>query len=186
MRSDDHGLVKTTYAIVLAAGVAACSDKKPEAAPPPKAPAPSIDAAPPAPDAARGRWGATSELLPAAGTKMKSAVVAFSQWEGDRTTMSTSAPLAGLAPGKYHLVIHEGRDCGANGSEAGAAWPASFDLEVVKGVPAQISTAISDLMLDGDHSIVGHTLVLHADAKGKLGKVIACGAIFARSISSAP
>jgi hypothetical protein len=31
--------------------------------------------------------------------------------------------------------------------------------------------------LDGDGAIVGHTLVLHADAKGKPGRPLACGAI---------
>jgi len=32
-------------------------------------------------------------------------------------------------------------------------------------------------MLDGEHSVVGHTLVLHDDKKGKPGKAVACGAI---------
>jgi hypothetical protein len=29
--------------------------------------------------------------------------------------------------------------------------------------------------LDGDDTIVGRTLVLHADRKGKAGKILACG-----------
>jgi hypothetical protein len=36
---------------------------------------------------------------------------------------------------------------------------------------------MESLQLDGDGTIVGHTLVLHDDKKGKPGKVLACGPI---------
>jgi hypothetical protein len=35
------------------------------------------------------------------------------------------------------------------------------------------------LPLDGDSSIIGKALVLHADRRGKLGKAVACGLIVA-------
>jgi Cu/Zn superoxide dismutase len=89
----------------------------------------------------------------------------------------------GLKPGMYHLVVHESGDCGKNATRAGAVFAAASDvalkLDVAKGAPASLEELDVALMLDGDDSIVGHTLVLHEDKKGKPGKAIACGTIVA-------
>jgi len=37
--------------------------------------------------------------------------------------------------------------------------------------------AVEGVSLDGDGTIIGHTLVLHDDKAGKPGKALACGAI---------
>lgn len=141
--------------------------------------------APPLPDAAPRRWAARAELDPVKGSYADTAFIVFLQIEGDSTSVASSTAVKGLAAGKYHLVVHDGRDCGENAAEAGPPWLGSVDFDLPKkGTAAVINVPGVALSLDGAHSIVGHTLVLHADAKGKPGRVLACGAIFSRSTSS--
>jgi Cu/Zn superoxide dismutase len=159
--------------------------KAPKAAPPPSPekevepiadPEPAAKPAPPPPK----MWHAKAELTPAKGSKMKPSTVSFSQTEGDSVQVATDAPIDGLKPGKYHLVIHEGAACGANATKVGAAWGsggAPLDIDVAKGGAGSIDQADRELALDGEASVVGHTLVLHDDKKGKPGKALACGAI---------
>jgi peptidoglycan-associated lipoprotein len=126
-------------------------------------------------------WHARADLAPVKGAKAKPATVSFSQTEGEAVQVTSDA-LAGLKAGAYHLVIHEAAACGKNATKAGPPWmsaaAAPLDVAVAKGATASLDTSV-DLMLDGDESIIGHTLVLHADKKGKAGKAMACGAIVA-------
>jgi hypothetical protein len=46
-----------------------------------------------------------------------------------------------------------------------------------KGQDALSIAPAAQFQLQGDAVVVGHSLVLHADAKGKPGKALACGAI---------
>jgi hypothetical protein len=50
-----------------------------------------------------------------------------------------------------------------------------LDGEVVRAVVEAAEDGAAGLALDGDASIVGHTLVLHDDKKGQPGKALACG-----------
>ena len=47
---------------------------------------------------------------------------------------------------------------------------------VVKGAIGELDESVA-LPIDGDASIVGHTLVLHDDKKGQPGKAVACGTV---------
>ncbi|HTL34548.1 MAG TPA: hypothetical protein VL326_15575, partial [Kofleriaceae bacterium] len=50
-------------------------------------------------------------------------------------------------------------------------------LVVLKDLTGAIENTEVAAHLDGEQSLVGHTLALHDDKKGKPGKVLACGAI---------
>ncbi|HTJ46173.1 MAG TPA: superoxide dismutase family protein, partial [Kofleriaceae bacterium] len=171
--------------LVLVSFLVACGGKAKPAAPTPPPPMDKEvepvedekpDPKPPAPPPPKV-WHAKAELAPVKGSKMKAATIAFSQTEGESVQIVTDTPIDGLKAGKYHLVIHEAASCGPNATKAGAAWSAgAVDLDVAKGASGSVDQSDGDLMLDGEHSVVGHTLVLHDDKKGKPGKAVACGA----------
>lgn len=177
-----------TVTLLLASMLAmACGGKaKPKTAPTPspeKEVEPIADPEPtpkPAPPPPPKMWHAKADLTPVKGSKMKATSVTFAQTEGESVQVTTDAPIEGLKPGKYHFVIHEGAACGPNATKVGAAWGsggAPLDVDVAKGGAGSIDQADRELALDGDASVVGHTLVLHDDKKGKPGKAIACGPI---------
>ena len=181
-----------TFAIALA--IAACGGGSKKAAEPPK----TEEAAPTeakaetkpeekveekAPEPAKPpppkMWHAKADLAPVKGAKVKPASVTFSQEEGKPTAVA-AASIDGLKPGKYHLMVHESKDCGTNASKAGKVMgSADVGFEVKKGTPGSVDEGGSALALGGDESVVGHALVLHDDAKGKPGKAEACGVITA-------
>jgi len=147
------------------------AETKPEPAPEPEAPPP-----PPPPKA----WKASAELTPVKGQKIKGATVTFAQTEGKPVTVGSSGWFDGIKSGKYHLVVHEAAACGPNATKAGkpVTTPAGdMQFTAAKGMDAVDVGDVEGVSLDGDGSIVGHTLVLHDDKKGKPGKAIACGAI---------
>jgi len=152
------------------------STTTPEAAPATE-PTPAPEPPPPPPPK---EFAAKAELAPVKGSKMKAATVSFSQTENQQAAVKAEG-ITGLKPGKYHLVIHEAADCGPNATKVGAAWATAanttLDVAVAKGTPGALDQSGLDLMLDGENTIVGHTLVLHADKKGKPGKTLACGPI---------
>jgi len=173
-------------------GLAACGGKsnKPKGPPPPdpllseedEPPGevePEAEPEPPPPQ----RWTARAELAPVKGAKVKARVVTFTQVEGGGTAVTTDAAFDGLKAGTYQLVVHESPECGKNASRAGAMLAATSEvvlkLTVEKGQPASFEDLDVGLMLDGKDSIVGHSLVLHEDKKGKAGKALACGSIIA-------
>jgi hypothetical protein len=127
-------------------------------------------------------WSAQAELAPVKGVKMKPVTLSFHQIEGKGVHITSSDLIAGLAPGVYHVAVHESADCGKNASKVGALWDPSagiaLQITVDKKAPTELDTEVG-YTLDGAESIVGHTIALHADKKGKLGKVAACGAIAA-------
>lgn len=153
----------------------------PEAKPAPEpepAPAPEPPAPPP-PPAPRTLY-AQAALLPVKGAKIKGATVTFTQ-EGDQpVAVASNGWFDGLKPGKYHLVVHESTDCGPNATRAGKPMPATdVPFAAAKGMDALSLAQVPQVQLQGDNAVLGHTLVLHADAKGKPGKALACGAIAA-------
>ena len=149
----------------------------PEPAPAP-APAPEPAPAPPPPPK---MFSARADLAPVKGAKQKAAAVVFTQTEGqDQTSVKLEGAFDGLKAGKYHLVIHEGADCGPNATKVGKVWAAAaaspLGFDVAKDAPASLDTSVA-LKVDGDGAVVGHTIVLHADKKGKPGKALACGTV---------
>ncbi|HEY5935150.1 MAG TPA: superoxide dismutase family protein [Kofleriaceae bacterium] len=158
----------------------------PAAVAPEPAPAPTPEPAPvaePAPPPAPKMFKAKVELAPVKGAKMKAVAVSFTQEEGKPTKVELQGAIEGLKPGKYHLVVHEAAECGPNATKAGKIWATTeatpVTLTAAKGAPAALDTPEVQLNLDGDASIVGKTIVLHDDKKGKPGKAQACGAISA-------
>jgi len=186
--------MKKQLLIALLAAVVACGGGKKKTAKPeskksePEAKAepemkkeePPEEKAPPPPPPPKV-WHAKAALNPTKGSKVVPATISFSQEEGKETQVSSEGAFTGLAKGSYDLVIHEGGECGADAKKAGKAWAGGSDAKLMlkAGADKKASLEQTDtkLSLDGDSSIVGKTLALHADLKGKPGKVLACGAI---------
>jgi Cu/Zn superoxide dismutase len=178
--------------------IAACGGNKPPPAEPkepdpaPAAPAPAPEAKPapepepapapepPAPPPAPKTLYAQASLLPVKGAKIKGTTVTFTQ-EGDQpVAVASNGWFDGLKPGKYHLVVHEAADCGPNATKAGKPMAtADVPFTAAKGMDALSIAQAATIQLQGDAAVIGHALVLHADAKGKPGKALACGAIAA-------
>lgn len=186
--------MKHTTILISILAIAACGGKSPppdEPKEPAPAPAPEPQAKPepepePAPEPAPPpapppkTLYAQAALVPVKGAKIKGATVTFTQ-EGDQpVAVGSNGWFDGLKPGKYHLVVHESTDCGPNATKAGKPMAAADVLfTAAKGMDALSLPQVAQIQLQGDGAAVGHTLVLHADAKGKLGKALACGAIAA-------
>jgi predicted small lipoprotein YifL len=188
-----HVMKHTTILISILA-IAACGGKKPapkppepkeaEAEPPPaetKAPEPEPAPAPePPPPPPPKTWHAQAQLAPVKGAKLKGATVTFTQQEGGPVSVASTGWFDGIKAGKYHLLVHQNSDCGANASKAGKPVAGSdVAFTAAKGMDALALDPVATLQLDGDTAIVGHTLVLHADQRGKPGKALACGPIAA-------
>lgn len=168
--------------------LAACGGKEPAPAPPKepapdptpvveKQPQPEPEPAPPPPPKS---WHAKADMTPVKGAKIKAITVTFSQPEGQQTFVGSKGWFDGIRSGKYHLVVHEAAECGPNATKAGKP-TATPDMPLVAAVGMDsVDIGKTDgIPLDGDGTIVGHTLVLHDDKKGKPGKPLACGAITA-------
>jgi hypothetical protein len=126
-------------------------------------------------------FSARAELAPLKGVKMSPTAVMFFQTEGEHTQVQAESPFDGLKAGTYHLVIHEGDECGKNAATVGPEWELSsgIALKIVatKKAAATLAESTVDLMLYGEDTVVGRTLVLHADKRGAAGKAVACGPI---------
>lgn len=141
---------------------------------------------------------AVATLNPVKGSKVKGKVV-FTQTAGG---VKIVGEFEGLSPGKHGFHIHEGRDCSGDEAEgAGAhfnptvqahAGPDSFrrhmgDLGNIVADPSGIAhyEKIDRIItLEGRNTIIGRTVVVHADADdfktqpaGASGAKIACGVI---------
>ena len=162
---------------LIACGGGGTKEPTPPVAPPP-APVVKAEPEPPPPPPPPKKFFAKAALTAVKGAKMAGATVSFAQTEGEPTKVTTE--IEGLKAGKYHVVIHEAAECGPNATKAGAAWPGGASVPlgftVVKGALGELD-ASGALPIDGDASIVGHTLVLHEDKKGAPGKAVACGKI---------
>jgi hypothetical protein len=124
---------------------------------------------------------AQAELRPVRGQKLQPVVIRFQQAEGQTARVVAESSFEGLRPGKYHLLVHESAECGANAAKIGPVWErtasAPIALEATKDTPATIEEGDVAFELEGDAAITDRTLVLHADQRGKPGRVIACGEI---------
>lgn len=176
--------------MALALGACGGSSAKPVEAPPAEddelgevyEPSSDLEPEEPEPPPPPATYSAKATLAPLKGAKVKPTTVTFFQTEGETTQVSADSPFEGLKAGTYHLVIHEPEACGKNAAKMGPVWaPAAevpLELVVTKALDGSIDVS-TDLMLDGDDSIVGRTLVLHADKKGRPAKALACGPIAA-------
>jgi hypothetical protein len=183
--------MKHTTILISSLAIAACGGKQPE----PQAPKPELDPAPameskpepapaepppPPPPPPPKSWHAQAELKPVKGAKLKGAIVTFSQDEGQATSVGSVGWFDGIRAGKYHLVVHEGADCGPNASKAGKPMiSGDIPFTAVKGGTSLDVGPVAAVQLGGDAAAVGHALVLHDDKKGKAGKALACGPISA-------
>jgi hypothetical protein len=126
-------------------------------------------------------FSARAELAPVKGVKLAPTAVLFYQTEDEPAQVQAETPFEGLKAGTYHLVVHEGGECGKNAALAGGIWDVAEEsrLQIVatRKTAATLPESTLDLMLYGEDTIVGRTLVLHADKKGAPGKPVACGAI---------
>lgn len=131
-------------------------------------------------------------------------VVSFTEVEGG---VRIVADVAGLKPGLHGFHIHEHGDCGGPGMEnAGGHYnptnrphggpDSSIDqrhigdlgnLEANKEGIAQYNRVDSVISLKGEHSIIGKSVIVHADPDdlktqptGNAGKKIGCGEIIER------
>ena len=189
--------MKHTTILISILAIAACGGnppppaepKEPEPAPAP-APAPEAKPAPepepapapepPPPPPAPKTLLAQATLVPVKGARIKGTTVTLTQ-EGDQPVAVASIGwFDGIKPGKYHLVVHESTDCGPNATRAGKPMMgADVPFAATKGMDALSLPPVAQIQLQGDAAVIGHTLVLHADVKGKPGKALACGAIAA-------
>jgi Cu-Zn family superoxide dismutase len=137
-------------------------------------------------------------LSPASGSNVRGTVT-FTR-ENDKVRVD--ATISGLAPGKHGFHIHEKGDCSApDASSAGGHFnPTGMqhggpgdtqrhvgdfgNLEADAGGNAKYSQAFSNLMLDGDASIIGKAIIVHEKADdmktqptGDAGGRVACGVI---------
>ncbi|MBE7453760.1 MAG: superoxide dismutase family protein [Kofleriaceae bacterium] len=172
--------MKQLVLIVSCLALVACGgSKKAAVEPTPVAKVPAPEPEPePEPVPPPQEWSASAALAPVKGAKLKPGAVRLTQTEGEGVRVVTT--LTGLAAGTYHLVVHESADCGKNATKIGPAFgPAAevaLAVAVAKGKAGELDTMV-ELQLDGDDAIVGRTLVVHADKKGKPGAVVACGPI---------
>ena len=153
-------------------GGAAAAETKPA-----PAPEPAPEPAPPPPPPPQVLH-AQADMKPLKTTKIKGTTVTFAQTEGQEVEVGSMGWFDGIKAGKYHLVVHMGADCGPNGGKAGKPIAATdMPMASAKGQTNVDIGKVATIQLDGDGSIVGHALVLHADQKGKPGRALACGAI---------
>jgi Cu/Zn superoxide dismutase len=158
------------------------SKKQVEEAPPPvvekkvEAPAPPPE---PEPPPVPKSYSAKAAMTAVKGAKIEGGTVTFMQEEGSDTKVSSD--FSGLKKGTYHLVIHDGSECGPNATKAGAPWKGGEAVKLMFKVggdnPGNIDESGVKLMLNGVAPIIGQTLVLHDDKKGTPGKALACGTI---------
>jgi hypothetical protein len=178
--------MKHSTILISLLAVAACGGKKsapaepqepePTAEAPPPAPEPPPEPEPPPPPKS---WHAQAELSPVRGAKISGATVTFAQTEGKPVTVGSTGWFEGIKSGKYHLVVHEAAACGPNATKVGKAGGGDIEFVATKGMDAIDVAPIDAIQLDGDGTIVGRTLVLYDDKKGKPGKALACGPISA-------
>jgi hypothetical protein len=176
--------MKHTMILISILAIAACGGSKAAPAQPAPAPvaetkpAPPPEPAPPPPPPKS--WHAKADMTPLKGVKIKAATVTFSQQEGQQVFVGSKGWFDGIRSGSYHFVVYEAAECGPNATKVGKPL-ATPDLLLVAavGMDSVDIGKVDAIQLDGDASIVGHTLVLTDDTKGKPGKPIACGAIAA-------
>lgn len=121
---------------------------------------------------------AKAEMTPTKGSKLEPFVIAFMQRQGDNALVLADLPV-GVKAGTYHYVIHEGSEC----AKPGPTWAETKDVDLRLVVLEDLTGALDNTELaahlEGEQTLIGHTLVLHDDKKGKPGKALACAPIVA-------
>jgi len=124
---------------------------------------------------------AKAALAPNNGMKLKPFKVSFRSQETVGNANVFADSIDGLEPGTYHLVIHEGENCGNNAVKAGPPWAGTSNVDIRIVIGGDLSSGLkvnqARIVLVGDAAIIGHTLVLHQNRGGKPGNAIACGPI---------
>ena len=164
---------------VAAVALTACGGSTPK-----KAPVETVktvekkEEAPPPPPAEKEPviLHAKAEMTPAKGSKLEPFVVGFMQRQGDNALVMADLPV-GVKPGTYRYVVHDGGECAKPGAVWGETKDAELKLVVLEDLTGAIENTELAAHLDGETTLIGHTLVLHEDKKGKPGKVLACGPI---------
>lgn len=141
---------------------------------------------------------AMATVAPASGSNVRGTVSFIREKDGIRV----EANFTGLTPGKHGFHIHEKGDCSApDGSSAGGHFnPAGMahggpadpnrhagdfgNVEADASGKATYSRTFSDLKLEGNASIIGRAVIVHAKAddlktqpSGDAGGRVACGVI---------
>jgi hypothetical protein len=157
--------------------------------PPPRAPEETVEQkkaedpppepAAPAEPAVPKELHAKAALQPVKGAKLVPVTVSFTQTEGQDT--SVSSEIEGAKAGKYHFVVHDGSECGPEGTQAGAIWKGSENVKLVVEVGRDRRGSLDEtgvkVMLGGVAPITGLVLAMHEDKKGQPGRLVACGTI---------
>ncbi|HEX7837423.1 MAG TPA: hypothetical protein VF469_08170, partial [Kofleriaceae bacterium] len=129
--------MKHTTLLISILAIVACGGKKPPPAEP-KEPEPEAAATPaaagedkpatepepapePPPAPAPRASKAQADLAPNKGVRLKGTTVTFTQQAGQPVAVASAGWFEGLKAGKYHLVVHQGADCGKNAAKAGKA-----------------------------------------------------------------
>ncbi len=192
MKSTNHSLL----VLVVAGLLTACSPADQTSGP--TSNKSSTNATPTSASESAERMVATVLLAPASGSSVQG-TVNFIQ-DGDKVRVE--ANLTGLTPGAHGFHIHEKGDCSApDASSAGGhfnptgkphAGPHDHDrhvgdfgnLEADNSGKATYSQTFADLKVEGDTSIIGKALIVHAKAddlktqpSGDAGDRVACGVI---------
>jgi pyruvate/2-oxoglutarate dehydrogenase complex dihydrolipoamide acyltransferase (E2) component len=182
--------MKQTTMLISILAIIACGGKKPPEEPKEPEPEAATPAAaaedkpatepPPAlePEPAPKASKAQADLAPNKGVRIKGTTVTFTQQEGQPIAVASAGWFDGIKAGKYHLVVHQGADCGKNAAKTGKATEGGdIPFTATKSTDSLSVDPVATLQLEGDRAIVGHTLVLHEDKRGKPGKALACGTI---------
>ncbi len=90
-----------------------------------------------------------------------------------KRTKGEKTPKSERKPGKVKGKV---KNATKIGPAFGPAAEVALAVAVAKGKAGELDTMV-ELSLDGEDAIVGRTLVVHADKKGKPGAVVACGPI---------
>ncbi|HSD88554.1 MAG TPA: hypothetical protein VLB44_13595 [Kofleriaceae bacterium] len=173
--------MRTWFVITLLVG---CGSSPPPKPPPPRPKSVETEKAPaPAPPPAEKEpviYHAKAAMTPTKASRLEPFTIGFMQHEGDNALVLADLPV-GVKAGTYHYLIHEGAECGPDGTKVGPVWRETKDVDlklvVLKDLTGALDNSELAAHLEGEQAIVKHTLVLHDDKKGKPGKPLACGTI---------
>jgi len=134
---------------------------------------------------------AWAQLQPANGAEQAlTGVSGTIRFEPSGDGLRVRAELEGLPPGKHGVRVHERGDCNEPGSQYSFGAPAATEvagdlgeITVDSSGRAQFEGVVQTAQIEGERTIVGRTVVVHAgedgtgDATDTAGPGIACGVI---------
>jgi Cu-Zn family superoxide dismutase len=146
---------------------------------------------------------AVADLKPTQGNKVKGTVTFTRQPDGNGVRIA--ADISGLTPGKHGFHLHEKGDCSA--PDAKSAGGHFNPTHMAHGAPtamphhdgdfgniiadktghAKFEMVDHDLSFEGDNSVIGHAVIVHAKAddlksqpSGAAGDRVSCGVVNAK------